>query len=69
MDIVERLKEVLKDDYGINNQEELEDAISKSKGLDIGIFTQPLKNEAVINKDELKASQNDKLFLCNYGGQ
>jgi hypothetical protein len=56
MDIVERLKEVLKDDYGINNQEELEDAISKSKGLDIGIFTQPLKNELATNKDELKAS-------------
>ena len=56
MDIVERLKAVLKDVYGINNQEELEDAISKSKGLDIGIFTQPLKNEAAINKDELKAS-------------
>ncbi|MBS6729988.1 MAG: hypothetical protein KH260_12080 [Lachnospiraceae bacterium oral taxon 082] len=54
MDIVERLKEVLKDDYGINNQEELEDAISKSKGLDIGIFTQPLK--VATNKDELKAS-------------
>ena len=28
MDIVERLKEVLKDDYGINNQKELEDAIN-----------------------------------------
>jgi hypothetical protein len=51
MDIVERLKEVLKEDYGINNQKELEDAINKFKGLDIGIFTQPFKNE-----DELKAS-------------
>ena len=56
MDIVEKLKEVLKEDYGISNQEELEDAISKSKGLDIGIFTQPFKNELATNKDELKAS-------------
>ena len=56
MDIVERLKKVLKDDYGINNQKELEDAINKFKGLDIGIFTQPFKNEVVTNEDELKAS-------------
>lgn len=41
MDIV-RMKEILKTQYGICDEAELYAAMSKSAGIDIGIFTNPV---------------------------
>ena len=38
----EKLKEVLKSEYGINNKEEFEAAVRNFAGINLGIFTQPL---------------------------
>lgn len=35
--------DVLKKDFGINSLEEFDMALKNSKGLDIGIFTMPIK--------------------------
>ena len=40
--MVEKLKEVLKSEYGINNKEEFEAAVRNFAGINLGIFTQPL---------------------------
>lgn len=40
--MVEKLKEVLKSEYGINNTEEFEAAVRNFTGINLGIFTQPL---------------------------
>lgn len=40
--MVEKLKEVLKSEYGINNTEEFEAAVRNFAGINLGIFTQPL---------------------------
>lgn len=39
---MEKLKEVLKSEYGINNTEEFEAAVKDFAGINLGIFTQPL---------------------------
>lgn len=38
---VEKLKKILEEEYGISNDKELEQAIEKYEGLDVGIFTSP----------------------------
>lgn len=43
---VEKLKQILKEEYNINNQAELERAIVESPGVDIGIFTLPLDKKS-----------------------
>ena len=40
--MVEKLKEVLKSEYGINDKEEFEAAVRNFAGINLGIFTQPL---------------------------
>ena len=45
--MVERLKEVLKEEYGICSQEELEAAMKDNEGIDIGIFTKELNINAM----------------------
>lgn len=42
----EKLKQILKDDFNIHNQAELEKAIQESPGLDISIFTMPLDKKS-----------------------
>lgn len=39
---VSKLKEILKKEYGISNEEEFETAVQKSTGINLGIFTMPL---------------------------
>ena len=49
-----KLKEILKTQYGINNEEEFNVAVEKSLGVNIGIFSMPLsrgcKNEQKTEK-------------------
>lgn len=40
--MVEKLKEVLKSEYGINSKEEFEAAVGNFAGINLGIFTEPL---------------------------
>ena len=40
--MVEKLKEVLKSEYGINDKEEFEAAVRNFAGINLVIFTQPL---------------------------
>ena len=41
-----KLKEILKEQYGIASEEEFNTAVEKSSGIDIGIFSMPYKNES-----------------------
>lgn len=41
------MKEILKTEYGISNEKELNVAVSKSAGINLGIFTMPLKERSV----------------------
>ena len=49
-----KLKEILKQQFGINNEEEFNAAVEKSVGIDIGLFSMPLTGRSV--KREEKAS-------------
>ena len=44
---VAKMKEILKNESGICDGEELDEAMSRSAGIDIGIFTMPLTMEDV----------------------
>lgn len=37
------LRKILKEEYGIQNDEEFEMVVNTSTGVDIGLFTQPFK--------------------------
>jgi len=39
---VTRISKILKEEYGINNREELKAAMSNMAGIDIGIFVSPM---------------------------
>ncbi len=41
VDIVKKMKEILKSEYGINDKEEFEAAVKNFAGINIGIFTEP----------------------------
>ena len=40
-----KLREILRTQYGITNEDEFNEAVNKSKGIDIGIFTTPIEND------------------------
>lgn len=42
MDLVDRLKETLKREFGITTDEELLEAVKIMPGLDLGIFVTPI---------------------------
>lgn len=44
---VNKMKEILKKEYGINSYEEFEEALKKSEGIDIGLFTTPIPDNEV----------------------
>lgn len=48
------LRTFLKEEFGIMNDEEFEAAVNASTGIDIGMFTQPLKGGA---DDDKKANK------------
>lgn len=52
----EKLKEILKNEYGINNEKEFEAAIQSSSGLNIGIFVMPFKERRENGKAVQKIS-------------
>ena len=39
------LREILKKEYGINSMDEFNEAVNKSSGINIGIFTVPIHKE------------------------
>lgn len=45
----DKLREILRLEYGIRSDEELYDAVAKMKPLDIGLFTTPIKQKGVHN--------------------
>lgn len=50
VDIVEKLKEVLKSEYEINNKEEFEAVVGNFVGINLGIFTEPLLERSADNE-------------------
>ena len=46
---IEKMKKILSTEYGINSTEELDEAMKRSKGIDLAIFTMPITK---INKKE-----------------
>lgn len=49
-----KLKEILAQQYGINNEEEFNVAVEKSSGINLGIFSMPL-GRSVNDEQETKA--------------
>ncbi len=49
------LKEILKTEYGINNEREFYAAVKKSVGINIGIFTMPLVERGGICEQKAEA--------------
>ena len=45
MDLIEKLRAILRDEYGINSDDELIAAAEAQKPLDIGIFVSPCGRE------------------------
>lgn len=54
MDVL-RMKAILKEEYGINSKEELEAAMQRFSGLDIGIFVSDIHPEALPQPEEVTA--------------
>jgi hypothetical protein len=46
MELTERLREIMRQEFGITSDRQLMEAVEDMGGLDIGIFTIPLKGEA-----------------------
>lgn len=51
------LKEILKREYGIMNEDEFNSVVANSKGVNIGIFTTPI-TERSINDKQKKEEKN-----------
>ena len=45
MDLVERLRQKMKDEFGISTDEELMEAVRNHQPVDLGIFVTPYKGE------------------------
>ena len=41
----DKMRRILKEEYGISNDRELRDAIQNFKGVNLGIFTAPISKE------------------------
>ena len=52
MELIDKLKKILVDDYGITSNEELQRALEEQDRIDIGIFV----SSCGMTKDEAKAS-------------
>lgn len=55
----DKLREILRLEYGIRSDEELYDAVAKMKPLDIGLFTTPIKQKGVHNARN-ETARNEK---------
>ena len=43
------MKEILRREYGINSMEEFEEELKKTKGIDISMFVQPIKEREKVS--------------------
>ena len=55
---IEKMKKILSTEYGINSPEELDEAMKKSKGIDLAIFTMPI-NKKKEKQEEQKNGTDD----------
>lgn len=46
----EKLWEILRREYGINNEEEFDAAVDRSPGINLGIFTMPLAGRSEVRE-------------------
>lgn len=46
MELIERLRKIMEQEFGITTDDQLREAVAGMEDLDIGIFTIPLKGEA-----------------------
>ena len=51
MDMAEKLKEVLKNEYGINGKDEFEVALRNFEGINLGIFTMPFPEGKIVKNE------------------
>lgn len=58
---VDRLKDTLKTEYGITSLEQLEEMIQKSEGINLGIFTMPIKGEKDDEKEKTSNCKDETL--------
>ena len=49
-----RMKEILKSEYGISNEKEVNETVSKMDGINLGIFTMPLAERSVTSDEQTK---------------
>lgn len=49
-----KMKEILMTEYGIHNEKEFNEAVSKSVGINLGIFTMPLSERRIENEQKEK---------------
>lgn len=45
MELIERLRQKMKEEFGINTDEELIEAVKKHQPVDLGIFVTPYKGD------------------------
>lgn len=50
-----KMKEILKKEYGITNEEEFKQAVENSAGIDIGLFTMPFERRRKSEQNEAVA--------------
>lgn len=43
------MKEILRREYGINSMKEFEEELKKTKGIDISMFVQPIKERECVS--------------------
>ena len=67
---VEKIKHILKTEYGIKNDEEFKAAVEDFPGINIGIFTMPLlersgNSEQKTETEDEAESKNSCSMLCS----
>lgn len=50
-----KLRGILRTEYGIGNEQEFDEAVAKSKGISLGIFTMPLSGRREDDKKKATA--------------
>ncbi len=50
MELIDRLREIMKDNYGIETDADLIEAAENHPGIDLGIFVTPFREEEVCAK-------------------
>lgn len=50
-----KLREILRTEYGIGSEQEFDEAVAKSKGISLGIFTMPLSGRREDDKKKATA--------------